>query len=53
MIEVKDLRKDFGGAEVLKEHNPAVPYTVEEMVREAKSAYKAGASITVRYVSGS
>ena len=33
------------GAEVLKEHNPAVPYTVEEMVREAKSAYKAGASI--------
>lgn len=33
------------GAEVLKEHNPAVPYTVEECVREAKSAYKAGASI--------
>ena len=33
------------GAEVLKEHNPAVPYTVEEMVREAKSAYEAGASI--------
>ena len=33
------------GAEVLKEHNPAVPYTVEEMVREAKSAYNAGASI--------
>lgn len=33
------------GAEVLKEHNPAVPYTVEEMVREAKSAYDAGASI--------
>lgn len=33
------------GAEVLKEHNPAVPYTVEESVREAKSAYEAGASI--------
>jgi 3-keto-5-aminohexanoate cleavage enzyme len=33
------------GAEVLKEHNPAVPYTVEEMVREAKSAYEAGAAI--------
>lgn len=33
------------GAEVLKEHNPAVPYTVEELVREAKSAYEAGASI--------
>ena len=33
------------GAEVLKEHNPAVPYTIEECVREAKSAYVAGASI--------
>lgn len=33
------------GAEVTKEHNPAVPYTVEEIVREAESAYKAGASI--------
>jgi len=33
------------GAEVLKEHNPAVPYTVAESVREAKSAYDAGASI--------
>lgn len=33
------------GAEVLKEHNPAVPYTVEECVREAKSAYEEGASI--------
>lgn len=33
------------GAEVLKEHNSAVPYTVEECVREAKSAYEAGASI--------
>lgn len=33
------------GAEVTKENNPAVPYTVEEIVREAESAYKAGASI--------
>lgn len=33
------------GAEVLKEHNPAVPYTVEECAREAKRAYDAGASI--------
>jgi 3-keto-5-aminohexanoate cleavage enzyme len=43
------------GAEVLKEHNPAVPYTIEECVREAKSAYDAGASIIhlhVRYDDG-
>ncbi|RUT78116.1 3-keto-5-aminohexanoate cleavage protein [Ancylomarina longa] len=33
------------GAEVTKEHNPAVPYTVEECVREAGLAYEAGASI--------
>ena len=33
------------GAEVTKEQNAAVPYTVEEMVREAKSAYDAGAAI--------
>ena len=33
------------GAEVTKEQNPAVPYTVEEMVREAKSAFEAGAAI--------
>lgn len=33
------------GAEVTKEHNPAVPYTIEELVREAKSAYNAGAAI--------
>lgn len=33
------------GAEVMKEHNPAVPYTVEEIKREAKLAYEAGASI--------
>jgi len=33
------------GAEVTKELNPAVPYTKEEFVREAKAAYDAGASI--------
>lgn len=33
------------GAEVTKEQNPAVPYTLEEMVREAKSAYEAGAAV--------
>ena len=33
------------GAEVTKEHNPNVPYTVEEIGREAELAYKAGASI--------
>ena len=35
----------ISGAEVTKEHNPAIPYTVEEIGREAESAYKAGASI--------
>lgn len=33
------------GAEVTKEQNEAVPYTVEEIAREAKSAYDAGAAI--------
>lgn len=33
------------GAEVTKAQNPNVPYTVEEIAREAESAYKAGASI--------
>mgnify|MGYP001004177981 FL=1 len=33
------------GAEVTKEHNPNVPYTVKEIGREAEAAYKAGASI--------
>lgn len=43
------------GAEVTKEQNPNVPYTVEEIGREAESAYKAGASIIhlhVRYDDG-
>ena len=38
------------GAEVTKEHNPAVPYTVEEIVREAKSAVDAGAAIVHLHV---
>ena len=33
------------GAEVTKEQNPNVPYTVEEIGREAELAYNAGASI--------
>ncbi|HPT44645.1 MAG TPA: 3-keto-5-aminohexanoate cleavage protein [Candidatus Rifleibacterium sp.] len=33
------------GAEVTKENNPAVPYTIAELVREAESAINAGASI--------
>lgn len=33
------------GAEVTKAQNPAVPYTVEEIRREARSACEAGASI--------
>ena len=33
------------GAEVTKAQNPNVPYTVEEIGREAEAAYKAGASI--------
>ncbi|AIO18741.1 3-keto-5-aminohexanoate cleavage enzyme [Candidatus Izimaplasma bacterium HR1] len=33
------------GAEVMKEHNPYVPYTIEEITTEAYKAYKAGASI--------
>lgn len=35
----------ISGAEVTKEHNPNVPYTIKECVREAGLAYKAGASI--------
>ncbi|HHV27796.1 3-keto-5-aminohexanoate cleavage protein [Anaerosalibacter bizertensis] len=33
------------GAEVTKENNPNIPYTVEEIGKEAEAAYKAGASI--------
>ena len=38
------------GAEVTKEQNAAVPYTVEEIVREAKSAVDAGAAIVHLHV---
>jgi 3-keto-5-aminohexanoate cleavage enzyme len=38
------------GAEVTKAQNPAVPYTVEEIVREAKSAVDAGAAIVHLHV---
>ena len=38
------------GAEVTKEQNPTVPYTVSEIVREAKSAYDAGAAIVHLHV---
>ncbi len=33
------------GAEVTKEHNPAIPYSIEEIANEAESAAQAGASI--------
>jgi len=33
------------GAEVTKDNNPNIPYTVKEIGNEAESAYKAGASI--------
>ncbi|QEE14753.2 3-keto-5-aminohexanoate cleavage protein [Promethearchaeum syntrophicum] len=35
----------ISGAEVTKNQNPNVPYTIEEIAREAESAYKAGASV--------
>ena len=38
------------GAEFTKEQTPAVPYTVEEIVREAKSAVDAGAAIVHLHV---
>ena len=40
----------ISGAEVTKEQNPNVPYTVEEIVREAKSAVDAGAAIVHLHV---
>jgi len=35
----------ISGAEVTQEMNPAVPYTIEQYVREAKGAHEAGAAI--------
>jgi len=47
MIQMEKLiiTAAISGAEVTKSQNPNVPYTVEEIAREAESAYKAGASI--------
>ena len=39
------------GAEVTKEQNPNVPYTVEEIVREAKSAVDAHKGIRLPHSS--
>jgi len=39
------LTAAISGAEVTKEMNPAVPYTVAEIAMEAKRAYDAGAAI--------
>ena len=33
------------GAEVTKEHNPNIPYTIKEIQEEARKAYEAGAAI--------
>ena len=55
LIEKLIITAAICGAEVTKEHNPNVPYTVEEIGREAELAYKAGASIIhlhVRYDDG-
>ena len=35
----------IAGSVTMKEHNPAVPYTPEEFVREAKQAEEAGAAV--------
>ena len=45
MMEKLIITAAICGAEVANENSPAVPYTVEEMVREAKSAYYAGAAV--------
>nr|QEE14753.1 hypothetical protein DSAG12_00568 [Candidatus Prometheoarchaeum syntrophicum] len=47
MIQMEKLiiTAAISGAEVTKNQNPNVPYTIEEIAREAESAYKAGASV--------
>ena len=45
MMEKLIITAAICGAEVTKENSPAIPYTVEEMVREAKSAFEAGAAV--------
>ena len=49
-MEIFIIRGAICGAEVSKDQNPAVPYTVEEIVREAKSAVDAGAAIVHLHV---
>jgi 3-keto-5-aminohexanoate cleavage enzyme len=44
-VEKLIITAAISGAEVTKEMNPAVPYTIEEVAREAKSAYDAGAAV--------
>ena len=54
-VEKLILTAAICGAEVTKDHNPAVPYTVDEIAREAYGAYNAGAAIIhlhVRYDDG-
>ena len=45
MMEKLIITAAICGAEVTKENNPNIPYTVEEIGKEAESAYNAGASI--------
>lgn len=45
MMEKLIITAAICGAEVTKDHNPNVPYTVEEIREEARKAYEAGASI--------
>lgn len=45
MMEKLIVTAAICGAEVTKENNPNIPYTVEEIGKEAEAAYKAGASI--------
>jgi len=44
-VEKLVITAAISGAEVTKENNPAVPYTIAEIAREARLAYNAGASI--------
>ncbi|HCW74401.1 MAG TPA: 3-keto-5-aminohexanoate cleavage protein, partial [Clostridiaceae bacterium] len=45
MMEKLIITAAICGAEVTKDHNPNVPYTVEEIREEARKAYEAGASV--------
>ena len=45
MMEKLIITAAICGAEVAKKQNPAVPYTIEEIGREASLAHEAGASI--------